>query len=129
MKPLIAAASIGLLALGTASAGAATTAAPNQTNSSAQQSTQASIDMQQQVQTNLTKAGFTDVKVMPESFIVRAKDQKGNPVMMVINPDSFTEITRVAPNGNNNGAGNSGSNGSSASASSNTGSNGTTKQQ
>jgi hypothetical protein len=51
-----------------------------------------------QVRDDLTKAGFTDVKVMPESFLVRAKDPKGNPVMMVINPDSFTEVTTISPN-------------------------------
>ena len=47
------------------------------------------------MQDNLAKAGFTDIKVMPESFLVRAKDQQGNPVMMVINPDSFTEVTTI----------------------------------
>ena len=30
---------------------------------------------------------------MPSSFLVRAKDSQGNPVMMVINPDSLTEVT------------------------------------
>jgi hypothetical protein len=30
---------------------------------------------------------------MPSSFMVRAKDAQGNPVMMVINPDSVTAIT------------------------------------
>ncbi len=30
---------------------------------------------------------------MPSSFLVRAKDSEGNPVMMVINPDSLTEVT------------------------------------
>ncbi len=43
--------------------------------------------IQQQVQDNLKQAGYTDIKVMPESFLVRAKDKSGNPVMMVINPD------------------------------------------
>jgi hypothetical protein len=33
---------------------------------------------------------------MPSSFLVRAKDSQGNPVMMVINPDSFTEMTQQA---------------------------------
>ena len=47
----------------------------------------------QQLQNDLTKAGFTDIKIMPESFLVRAKDSKGTPVMMIINPDSFTEVT------------------------------------
>ncbi len=30
---------------------------------------------------------------MPSSFLVRARDSQGNPVMMVINPDSLTEVT------------------------------------
>jgi hypothetical protein len=42
---------------------------------------------------DLTKAGFTDIKIMASSFLVRAKDSHGNPVMMVINPDSLTEVT------------------------------------
>ena len=50
-------------------------------------------DLQQQVQSNLKAAGFTDIKIMPESFLVRAKDKSGNPVMMVINPDSITAVT------------------------------------
>jgi hypothetical protein len=32
---------------------------------------------------------------MPSSFLVRANDQDGNPVMMVVNPDSVTAITEV----------------------------------
>ena len=44
-------------------------------------------DDQQQVQNNLQQAGFTDIQIMPSSFLVRAKDRAGNPVMMVINPD------------------------------------------
>jgi hypothetical protein len=51
----------------------------------------------QQVQNNLAQAGYTDIKIMPESFLVRAKDKTGNPVMMVINPDSITSITDVSP--------------------------------
>ena len=42
---------------------------------------------------DLTKAGFTDIKIMASSFLVRAKDSQGNPVMMVINPDSMAEVT------------------------------------
>ena len=61
-----------------------------------------SIPMRQQVQQNLSKAGFTDIKVMPESFLVRAKDPNGNPVMMVINPDSVTAVTYGTNNGSNN---------------------------
>ena len=50
----------------------------------------------QRLRDDLTKAGFTDITIMPSSFLVRAKDSQGNPVMMVINPDSFTEVTQQA---------------------------------
>ena len=43
---------------------------------------------------NLTKAGFTDITIMPQSLLVRAKDAQGNSVMMVINPDTLTEVTQ-----------------------------------
>jgi len=48
------------------------------------------------VKNNLEQAGFTNVQIMPSSFLVRAKDKEGNPVMMVINPDSVTAITEVS---------------------------------
>jgi hypothetical protein len=49
--------------------------------------------MSQKLHDDLTKAGFTDITIMPQSLLVRAKDTQGNPVMMVINPDSLTEVT------------------------------------
>ena len=51
--------------------------------------------IQQRVKSNLEQAGFKNVRVMPSSLLVRATDKDGNPVMMVINPDSITEITDV----------------------------------
>ncbi len=51
--------------------------------------------IQQQVRKNLQQAGFTDIQLMPSSFLVRAKDKNGNQVMMVINPDSVTAVTEV----------------------------------
>ena len=48
--------------------------------------------IQRQVRSNLEQAGFTDIKIMPESFLVRAKDKSGNTVMMVMNPDSVTAV-------------------------------------
>ena len=47
----------------------------------------------QKLREDMSKAGFTDIKIMPSSFMVRAKDLQGNPVMMVINPDSVTALT------------------------------------
>ena len=51
--------------------------------------------IRQQLEERLTKAGYTSVKVMPSSFFVQAKDKKGEPVSMVIGPDSFTEVTEL----------------------------------
>jgi hypothetical protein len=52
--------------------------------------------LQSQVKANLEQAGFTDVQIMARSFLVQAKDKDGNPVMMVINPDSVTSVTEIS---------------------------------
>ena len=52
--------------------------------------------MQSRVKNNLEQAGFTNVQVMPSSFLVKATDKEGNPVMMVINPDSVTSVTEIS---------------------------------
>ena len=70
---------------------------------------QNTVNIRQHVTQDLQQAGFTNVQVMPESFLVRAKDKQGRPVMMVINPDSVTTITET-------GAGQSGSGSSGGSA-------------
>ncbi len=66
----------------------------------------------QKLRADLSKAGYTDISVVPSSFIVHAKDSQGNPVMMVISPDSVTAITEQnaspssASNANHAGAAN-----------------------
>ncbi|MGB7976163.1 MAG: hypothetical protein WCF81_17875 [Roseiarcus sp.] len=78
------------------SAVAATDTAPTtgSTNSqNATPATQAPAHVSQRLRDDLTKAGFTNITIMPSSFLVRAKDSQGNPMMMVINPDSVTEVT------------------------------------
>jgi hypothetical protein len=98
----------------TPNTGRSATAPNSATASTGQDQTGAAANepLRQQVRDNLAKAGFTDIRIMPTSFMVRAKDQSGNPVMMVINPDSFTEVTAIpgtssspgsAPNNNNAG--------------------------
>jgi hypothetical protein len=56
----------------------------------------------QQIRSNLEKAGFKNIQLMPSSFMVRADDQDGNPVMMVINPDSITTVTGSNRNSSGN---------------------------
>src|SRR5271157_5078323 len=76
---------------------------PNQPapNPSAKQGAQAQSQqpIRQQIQNDLSQAGYTDIKIMPESYLVRAKDKRGNPVMMLVNPDSITAVTEENPHG------------------------------
>lgn len=53
-------------------------------------------DLQDQISADLKKAGYSDVQVMPDSFVVQAKDKAGNPVAMFITGTSLTEVVDVA---------------------------------
>ena len=78
--------------------------------SSSSTSSQSNVAVQQKIKSDLQQQGFTQVQVMPESFLVRAHDKQNRPVLMVINPDSVTAVTQVAaPPGS--GSGQSSSNG------------------
>ena len=63
--------------------------------SPANQTTHAKEGMRAQLRDMLQNAGFTDIKVVPGSFLIHAKDKDGNPVVMNVSPDSFTEMTEV----------------------------------
>ncbi len=54
----------------------------------------------------LRKAGFTDLQIMPNSVFVRAKDKAGNPVAMVLNPGSMTEVVTLDPHAGTAASGN-----------------------
>jgi len=51
-----------------------------------------SASLRQDLQNDLQHAGFSNVRVMPDSFLVQAKDKSGDPIAMIINPNSMTEI-------------------------------------
>jgi hypothetical protein len=53
------------------------------------------MGIRQQLAANLTKAGYTDVKIVPEAFIVK----DGHPVRMFISPDSMTVFTATNAKG------------------------------
>jgi hypothetical protein len=81
------------------------TPAPTATPKTAAGETPASPgDLQQQLTARLQKAGFTDVTVLPDSFLVRADDKSGNAVMMSITPNSMTELTAINASSQNKGA-------------------------
>jgi hypothetical protein len=87
-----------VLLLGTVFAGSALAAMDSTSGgpSSAQNaapSPQTPAHLGQKLRDDLTKAGFTNITIMPASFLVRAKDSQGHAVMMIINPDSLTDVT------------------------------------
>ncbi len=56
-------------------------------------------DLPRQIHEKLTEQGFQDVKIVPGSYLVSAKDKNGTPVIMVIGPDSATVITMAPQTG------------------------------
>jgi hypothetical protein len=62
-------------------------------DSSANATTAAPGHLGSQMRDTLQKAGFTNIRVAPSSFVISAVDKEGNPVVMTVTPDSFTEVT------------------------------------
>lgn len=48
---------------------------------------------------DLQDAGFTDIQILEESFVVQAKDKNGNPTIMTLSPNGF--VAFEAMNGQN----------------------------
>jgi len=69
----------------------------------ASQTNQNTGKMRQELTQMLQKSGYTDIRVAPTSFVVRAKDKDGDPVVMSISPDSFSELTAINDNSARNG--------------------------
>jgi hypothetical protein len=56
-------------------------------------------DIQRQLSANLTGAGYTDVTIMPDAFIVAATNKSGEKVVMFLSPDSMTVFTATDAKG------------------------------
>ncbi|PZA12608.1 hypothetical protein DNX69_06820 [Rhodopseudomonas palustris] len=63
-----------------------------QTSTDSVKGSQSAQNLPQQIRTKLQSAGFSDVKVVPQTFAVSAKDRDGDPVMMMIGPHSMAII-------------------------------------
>jgi PRC-barrel domain len=91
---------------------AASDTANNQNNPN----NQSNPKVRQELTQMLQKSGYTDIRVAPTSFMVRAKDKDGDPVVMSISQDHFAEMTAVNDtprDGSEKGANTVGSNNSS----------------
>ncbi|MCS3758690.1 PRC-barrel domain-containing protein [Bradyrhizobium centrosematis] len=80
----------------------------------AAQSDTSQAGVRQQMVNDLQQAGFTDVKVRPQSFLVEAKDRSGNPVTMFVGPNTFAEVKTVGANAQTSSSNNSSSNSANA---------------
>jgi len=78
---------------------AAADSSPAQATASGAQA--AGANLQQTLSDNLKKAGYTDVKIEPDAFIVEAKNKAGKPMMMFLTPDSLTVFTAKDAKGEN----------------------------
>jgi PRC-barrel domain len=78
---------------------ASTTVVPPAAPASADKDTVNNQGVRQQIVGNLKQSGFTDVKVVPDSFLVQAKDKSGNPMTMFIGPNSITEVSEMNDSG------------------------------
>lgn len=86
---------------GAALAQSTTGASDSGKSASASQETKS---LPQQIQTKLRDQGFTNVEVVPGSFLVSAKDKQGDPVTMIIGPNSMTVFTMHTSGGSTVGS-------------------------
>jgi len=75
---------ISAIALSASQFASAQTSSPDRSARTADQSSAA----REEVKSTLRDAGFTNIRIMSESFLVHAIDQNGDPVVMVVRPDS-----------------------------------------
>ncbi len=62
------------------------------------------LGLRQQLTNSLQQSGFTNIKIVPDSFLVQANDKSGNPVTMFIGPNSATEFTTIGSNDQTSGS-------------------------
>jgi hypothetical protein len=61
------------------------------------------VRQEQQISERLSRAGFKNIRIQSESFLVRAEDADGNAVLLVINPDVSTAVKTTGAEGSATG--------------------------
>jgi opacity protein-like surface antigen len=113
MKSLLAGASLLVLALSPAFAQSTqSTSSPAQSNTQANANSTGNLVAAQKIKDDLQKAGFTNVEIVAESFVVQAKSKDGDPVLMTIGPHGMS-VFEAMNNNNSSGSGSSSTTGSS----------------
>jgi hypothetical protein len=57
------------------------------------------------LRTMLAREGFTDIEMMPTSFLIHAKDADGKSVTLVFSPDGFAQSKQAPGDGQDDAAG------------------------
>lgn len=65
------------------------------------QSLRNSVSSMEQLRDSLRQSGFSKVQVVPQSYLIRARDPDGNPIMMIIGPDQIAGVAEIRESGNN----------------------------
>ena len=100
------------------SAGSQSPSAGSQPSSQSTANSNQTLAAANKIKQDLTSAGFTDVKVVAESFVVQAKSKDGDPVLMTIGPHGMSVFEAMNSSGaNSNASSPSGTTGSAANSS------------
>jgi hypothetical protein len=83
---------------------AADTGTPKTTTGTPMNQQQSAQSLPQEIQSKLQQDGYTDVQVVPGSFLVSAKDKHGDLVNMVIGPHSMLVMTEGKMGSNESGS-------------------------
>jgi hypothetical protein len=59
------------------------------------QMNQSGQSVRQTLQKHLQDAGFSDIQMIPTSFMVRARDSQGRSVSLIVTPDSVLAVTEI----------------------------------
>ncbi len=97
-KMLIAASAIAAASIATPALAQSATTSASQPSSQPSSNSKQNLAAAQQIQQDLKNAGFTDVKVVAESFVVQAKSKDGNPVVMTIGPHGMSVFEAMNAN-------------------------------
>jgi hypothetical protein len=76
-------------------------------SNSGQQRSQAQVMSQDKIRQQLAQAGFQDVRILDAAYLVQAKTQEGNTVLMMIDPPHANQQSSNMPRGSQ-GSGGSG---------------------
>jgi hypothetical protein len=71
------------------------TTSPATGSSATTQGAPDNIHLRQKITADLEKDGFKNVEVVADSFLVHAINKEGEPVVMIINPDSVFAVTKL----------------------------------